>query len=451
MASKNRKGSTSGHPTSSPTAKVRHPGLAARQWAALAVRRTLRERRSLDEALTLAAPKQALADADRGLARAIATVTFRRLGTIRRALSERLHAGEIPSAGMFAEAMETAIAQILFLDVPDHAAVDVAVELCKQDADARHYAKLANAVLRRVVAERADILADTRPGQDSPPWLLERWGMAYGAGEAMAIAEQHAKPPTIDLTVFDDAAGFAAEIGGLLLPTGSVRLQSERAIPDLPGYAEGRFQVQDAASALPAKLFGDLTGKRVLDLCAAPGGKTAQLIRAGATVTAVERSAARAERLRGNLERLRLAAEIRVQDALEITETGLDAVLLDAPCSATGTIRRHPEIAWSKTRADILGLAVQQSKLLDHAATCLRPGGMLVYATCSLEPEEGERQIGAFLGTHREFRLEPVDAAELGLAPAAINADGHLRLLPHLLSEVGGVDGFFAARLIRLT
>jgi 16S rRNA (cytosine967-C5)-methyltransferase len=432
-------------------ASTRHPGLAARQWAALAVRRTLRERRSLDEALTLAAPKQALADGDRGLARAIATVTFRRLGTIRRALSERLLAGAIPSAGLFAEAMETAIAQILFLDVPDHAAVDVAVELCKQDADARHYAKLANAVLRRVVAERADILADTRPGEDSPPWLLEKWGVAYGADEAMAIAEQHAKPPTIDLTVFDDAAGFAAEIGGLFLPTGSVRLQSDQTIPDLPGYAEGRFQVQDAASALPARLFGDLTGKRVLDLCAAPGGKTAQLIRAGATVTAVERSAARADRLRGNLERLRLVAEIHVQDALEITETGFDAVLLDAPCSATGTIRRHPEIAWSKTRADILGLAAQQARLLDHAATCVRPGGMLVYATCSLEPEEGERQIAAFLDKHPEFRIEAVDAAELGLAPAAINADGCLRLLPHLLSEVGGVDGFFAAKLIRLT
>lgn len=431
-------------------AASRHPGLAVRQWVALAMRRTLRERRSLDEALALSAPKHPLAEPDRGLARAILTVTFRRLGTIRKALASRLSAGEWPQAGLLQEAVHTAAAQILFLDVPDHAAVDVAVELCKQDGEARHYAKLANAVLRRIAADKAQILAEIQPGDDTPEWLLARWTRFYGAEAALGIAAQHARPPSIDLTVFGDAAAFAREIGGDLLPGGSVRLRSELPVTALPGFAEGRFQVQDMASAVPARLFGTLAGCRVLDLCAAPGGKTAQLIHAGGTVVAVERSAQRAERLAANLARLGMKAEIRVQDALAVTEGGFDAVLLDAPCSATGTIRRHPEIAWSKTLADIVALADQQTRLLAHAASLVKPGGRLVYATCSLEFEEGERQVVQFLAQYHSFQIEPVDGSEFGLAPNDISSDGFIRLLPSALAGLGGVDGFFAARLRRV-
>ncbi|MCZ8185020.1 MAG: RsmB/NOP family class I SAM-dependent RNA methyltransferase [Beijerinckiaceae bacterium] len=430
--------------------RERHPGLAVRLWAAGAVRRALRERRSLDEALQLSAPKSALGDADRSLARAIAMVTFRRFGTIRRVLAERLSQGEWPDAGLLREAVQTAAAQILFLDIPDHAAVDVAIELCKQDPQARHFAKLANAVLRRVASERDGILANPVEGEDSPPWLLERWRQAYGAPAALAIAAQHAQPPSIDLTLF--APGAAEALDGMVepLPTGSWRLRSDRPVTSLPGFAEGHFQVQDAASAMPVRLFGDLRGKRVLDLCAAPGGKTAQLIHAGAAVTAVERSAQRAGRLRENLDRLNMQAEVRVMDALAVTDGPYDAVLLDAPCSATGTIRRHPEIAWTKTLADILALATQQTRLLAHAASLVRPGGLLVYATCSLEPEEGEHQIARFLGSHEQFRAIPVDGQEFGLASEAINPDGCLRLLPSAMAGSGGVDGFFAARLRRL-
>ncbi len=428
----------------------RHPGLAVRQWAAGAVRRALRERRALDEALALSRPKSNPSEADQGLARAIATVTFRRYGTIRRVLAERLNGGQWPDAGMLVEAMQTAAAQILFLDVPDHAAVDVAVELCKQDPQARHFSKLANAILRRVSAEREVILASLVQGEDTPEWLMHRWRQAYGESAALAISDQHALLPSIDLTVFGDAQAFAAEIGGDILPTGSVRLRSSVAVTELPGFADGRFQVQDAASAMPARLFGDLHGRSVLDLCAAPGGKTAQLVHAGGTVTAVERSAQRAERLRENLHRLKLKADIRVMDALALQEPVFDAVLLDAPCSATGTIRRHPEIAWTKTVADILALAAQQRRLLDHAATCVKPGGLLVYATCSLEPEEGEHQVAQFLKRNEKFRIEPVDSAQFGLASAMVNRDGCLRLLPPAMAVIGGVDGFFAASLRRL-
>jgi 16S rRNA (cytosine967-C5)-methyltransferase len=384
------------------------------------------------------------------LARAIATVAFRRYGTIRRVLAERLNGGQWPDAGMLVEAMQTAAAQILFLDVPDHAAVDVAVELCKQDSQARHFSKLANAVLRRVSAEKEAILASLVQGEDTPEWLLERWRRAYGDSAAFGIADQHTLLPSIDLTVFGDPKAFATEIGGDILPTGSVRLRSNLAIPELPGFAEGRFQVQDAASAMPARLLGDLLGRTVLDLCAAPGGKTAQLVHAGASVTAVERSAQRAERLRENLHRLNMKADIRVMDALALHEPGFDAVLLDAPCSATGTIRRHPEIAWTKTMADILALAAQQRRLLDHAATLVSPGGLLVYATCSLEPEEGEHQVAHFLARNEKFRIQPVDGSQFGLASEMVNRDGCLRMLPPAMADIGGVDGFFAASLRRL-
>ncbi|WP_284179124.1 RsmB/NOP family class I SAM-dependent RNA methyltransferase [Rhabdaerophilum sp. SD176] len=445
MAPQDRKPAIDG-----PRNRERHPGLAVRLWAAGAVRRTVRERRSLDEALQLSAPKAALGDADRSLVRAIAMVTFRRFGTIRRVLAERLSQGEWPDAGLLREAVQTATAQILFLDIPDHAAVDVAIELCKQDPQARHFAKLANAVLRRVAAEKENILARPIEGEDSPAWLLERWRQAYGPPAALAIAAQHAQPPSIDLTLFAPEAAKALD--GMVEPlqTGSWRLRSDRAVTSLPGFADGHFQVQDAASAMPARLFGDLRGKRVLDLCAAPGGKTAQLIHAGAIVTAVERSAQRAERLRENLDRLKMQADLRVMDAMAVADGPYDAVLLDAPCSATGTIRRHPEIAWTKTLADILALATQQTRLLAHAASLVRPGGLLVYATCSLEPEEGELQIARFLGSHEQFRAIPVDGQEFGLASEAINPDGFLRLLPSAMTGIGGVDGFFAARLRRL-
>lgn len=413
------------------------------------MRRAIREHRQLDEALALAGADQ-LPSADRGLARAIATVTFRRLGTIRAALSERLTGDRLPDAGILEYAMATSIAQILFMDVADHAAVDLGVELAKADRLALHYAPLANALLRRIAAEKAAILASADdPRIDTPGWLFERWAAFYGEDNARAIAARHRQPVSVDLTPTGDAVALAEATGGTLLPTGSVRLPPDRPIDALPGYAEGAFFVQDAASALPARLIDVTPGMRVLDLCAAPGGKAAQLARAGARLTAVERSAQRADRMRENFSRLGIHAEIVIADAGAFTAEPFDAVLLDAPCSATGTIRRHPELAWTKTLEDILGLARQQEKLLAQAATLVRPGGVLVYSTCSLEREEGEARVAQFLKSQDNFAISPVLPEKIGVERAAITKEGYLRVLPSHFDAFGGADGFFAVRLHR--
>ncbi len=427
------------------------PGLLARRVAAEAVCRAIRERRTLDEALSLSrGVGLPLNEADHGLARAIATVTFRRMGTIRAAILARLTDAKMPEAGILAEAMLTGAAQILFMEVPDHAAVDVAIDLIKSDRLALHYAALANAILRRIAADKAEILAQSDPLlADTPEWLRARWLAAYGETALRKIAAAHAVPPHVDLTAMGDAVALAEAVGGTLLPTGSVRLTTDQPVTRLPGFAEGTFQVQDAASALPARLAGAGPGLRVLDLCAAPGGKTAQLARSGASVVAVERSAQRAERLSENLTRLQLSAELVIADAGEFSAEPFDCVLLDAPCSATGTIRRHPEIAWTKRLEDILALARQQQRLLTHAASLVRPGGTLIYSTCSLEPEEGERQIARWLASDPGFVIIPVDPGELGVEPEAITAEGFLRVLPSHLPVFGGMDGFFAVRLRR--
>lgn len=427
------------------------PGLAARALAARAIRRAMTERRSLDEALHLAQERKTpLEPADQALARAIGTVTFRRMGTLRHALSTRLTQDGLPEAGILREAIWSGAAQILFMDVPDHAAVDLAVELVKSDRLALHYARLANALLRRIARDRAAILDEADPfAHDLPSWLRQRWIAAYGENAVREIAAMFARPPHIDLTSFRDPADLAAATGGTLLPTGSIRLVDQTSIPALPGYDEGAFQVQDAASALPARLLGAGKNQRILDLCAAPGGKTAQLAATGASVTSVERSPQRAERLKVNLDRLGLVSELVIADGAAFEAPLFDGVLLDAPCSATGTIRRHPEIAWTKTLEDILGLARSQRRLLDHAATLVGAGGRLVYATCSLEPEEGEMQIRDWLAGQSGFVIEPVTADELGIDISAVTAEGFLRVLPCHLAAFGGVDGFFAARLKR--
>ncbi|MCZ8269916.1 MAG: RsmB/NOP family class I SAM-dependent RNA methyltransferase [Beijerinckiaceae bacterium] len=422
------------------------PGFRARLVAARAHRRVMRERRPIDEAIALETKTAPLPPADLGLVRAILTVAFRRRGTIRQALASRAATGEIAEAGPLQPLLETALAQILFMDVPDHAAVDCAVEIAKRDSEAKHYAAFANALLRRIAAEKAQILANMPDTVDAPEWLFERWSRAYGAERAEAIARIHRQEPPVDLTIF---APLSPEIAGRMLSTGSFRLETEAAIPTLPGYAEGRFQVQDAAAALPARLMGAKAGMRIADLCAAPGGKTAQLAATGATVLAVERSARRAERLRENLARLKLPAEAMVGDALTLEAGMFDAILLDAPCSATGTIRRHPEVAWTKTLVDILALARQQRAMLESAARSLKPGGILVYATCSLEPEEGERQIEAFLADHPQFMRRPITVEADGIAAEMLTSAGDLRVLPCHLAKEGGADGFFAARLQR--
>jgi 16S rRNA (cytosine967-C5)-methyltransferase len=436
-------------------------GLTARRLAAEVIEDVLRRRLPLDERLEglSARPEyQALAPNDRGLTRAIATSAFRRLGTIRRALNERVARGFPPKSGQLEAIMIAACAQILALDTPVHAAVDTAVSLVREDPHAKHFADLANAVMRRIATEKADILASSDPLEtDTPPWLAARWTRAFGPEVAHAIATAHGREPAIDITLRDDAEESAAHwaelMGAEVLPTGSLRLTVRTAVPQLPGFAEGAWWVQDAAAAIPARLIRAKTGMRVLDLCAAPGGKTAQLASSGADVTAIDRSAARMERLLANMARLNLDVTTHVGTAETYTGPPADAVLVDAPCSATGTLRRHPDVAWSKTLEDVLKLSMAQARLLDHAANLVNPGGVLVYATCSLESEEGEQQITRFLARNAHFSRDPVNANEVGGLTELISPQGDLRCLPSYLPNavhrMAGLDGFFASRLVR--
>ncbi|QFU17996.1 methyltransferase domain-containing protein [Microvirga thermotolerans] len=426
-------------------------GLGPRRLAWNAVTETLKRRVPLDDVLDELAPAEGLPPRDEALARAIAVVTFRRLGTLGWALRERLTKGSRDERLL--NLLAVGAAQILFLDVPDHAAVDTAVRLAQEDGRLRHAGGLVNAVLRRVARERDAVLSARDPWLDTPGWLERRWVARYGEETAARIAEAHRAGASVDLTAKGEAAAVAARVGGLLLPTGSVRLTERTAIRDLPGYAEGEWWVQDAAAALPARLLRVRPGERVADLCAAPGGKTAQLAAAGADVLAVDRSPRRLKRLQDNVARLGLRARTLAADAEKLDEAPFDAILLDAPCSATGTIRRHPDVAWTKGEEDVAKLAALQARLLDRAAHLLKEGGRLVYCTCSLEAEEGERQAEAFLARHPDFVRLPVEASEIGGLGECLTPDGDLRTLPFHLSAPdggrGGMDGFFAARFVK--
>jgi 16S rRNA (cytosine967-C5)-methyltransferase len=422
-------------------------GLPARRLAFAAIEEVVRRAAPLDDVFDRLAGQAALEDRDEALARAIAVVAFRRYGTIRQALEARLEQGL--RDGRLGALLTAGAAQILFLNVPDHAAVDLAVELARAER-LKPFAGLVNAVLRRLARERDAILAASDPlATDTPDWLARRWRDRYGEAAA-AIAAAHREGAALDVTAREDAAGWAERLGGTLLPTGSIRLAARTAVRDLPGYADGGWWVQDAAAALPARLLAPRPGERVADLCAAPGGKTAQLAAAGAQVLAVDRSETRLRRLAENMARLKLQAETRVADVLSLDAAPFDAVLLDAPCSATGTIRRHPDVPWTKRKADLDKLAGLQTRLLDKAAALTRPGGRLVFCTCSLEPEEGEAQAAAFLARHPAFSRVPIGAGEVGGLAEAVTPEGDLRTLPyHRIGESAGLDGFFAARFRR--
>ena len=412
--------------------------------------RPLDERLAAD--LSLRDPR--LDPRDRALARSIATAALRRLGTIRKALAQRLEKGFPRRSGTLEWTLVVGAAQLLFLDTPDHAAVDLAVRAARADAGSAPFAGLVNAVLRAIADDREAILADSDPLEDdTPAWLAARWRATYGDETARSIAEANRCEPTLDLSVKSGAADWAERLGGIVLPTGSVRLDTHRPVAELEGYAEGEWWVQDAAAAVPARLLGARPGQRIVDLCAAPGGKSAELAAAGAEITAVDRSAERLKVLAANFERLNLHADIVVADALVFHATPFDATLIDAPCSATGTIRRHPDVAWLKRATDLPALVKLQSQLIDKAVELTAPGGLIVYSTCSLEPEECEAQIIALLRRNPDVRRVPISADEVGGLKECVTPAGELRTLPcHLWGDDprrSGLDGFFAARLVK--
>ncbi len=436
--------------------------------------------RALDDALSETRSFAALEGRDRAFARALATAGLRRLGGVNAVLSRFLER-PLPESAQHARALlHIGATQLLVLGTPPHAAVGETVEAANSLRQARGFAKLMNAVLRRVAREGQAHFASLPPGADVPAWLYARWRAAYGE-EAERIAASLREEPPLDLTVKSDAARWAEKLGGVLTPTQSVRLlpfslaekgpgdegrtdarggegngsrESETArrggIDSLPGFSEGAWWVQDAAAALPAQALGDVRGKRVLDLCAAPGGKTLQLAAAGAQVTAVDKSEARLKRLNENLARTKLEAEVICADALDYrAENPFDAVLLDAPCTSTGTLRRHPDVAWLRRPSDIRALADLQQQLLQAAAAQLKPGAPLVYAVCSLEPEEGPGIVAQAL--KQGWRRNGIRPGEISGADDFLTPDGDLRTLPSHWPHIGGLDGFYVARLQRIS
>ena len=411
----------------------------------------LRDGRPLDEALDEQKGLAGLEARDRAFARLLVATTLRRLGQIDALIAHCLDRPLKARAAHVRDLLRLGVCQLVFLGTPAHAAVSTSVALAGRLRPGG-YKGLVNAVLRRLAREGQALAATQDAARlNTPDWLWASWSAAYGERTTRAIAEAHLADPPLDLSVKRDAGAWAGRLGARLLPTGGLRLPPGTGdIARLPGYDEGAWWVQDAAAALPARLLGEVAGRRVLDLCAAPGGKTAQLAAAGAEVTAVERSEARLGRLRDNLARLGLAAATVTADAAEWRPPApAEAVLLDAPCSTTGTLRRHPDIAHLKGPTQLAALTSLQDRLLAAALAMVKPGGLLVYAVCSLQPEEGPARIAALLAGGAPTTRVPVAPGELDGLEELVTPEGDLRTLPCHLAEAGGMDGFYACRLRR--
>jgi 16S rRNA (cytosine967-C5)-methyltransferase len=427
-----------------PTSSSEAAGLPARAAAIDLLTAALSGRGAIDEGLGGPALAR-LEPRDRAFARALLMATLRRLGPIDAALQARLSR---PPPERVVQILRLGAAQLFAMDAPPHAAVSTSVELAAAHKQSRPFKGLVNAVLRGLLRE-PPALDD--PALLAPAWLYARWQAAYGAEAARAIAATIVQEPATDLSLRDPAetGSLAAALAGEALPGGSIRTAQRGDVTGWPGFTEGRWWVQDAAAAIPARLLEAGPGFDVLDMCAAPGGKTLQLAASVASVVALDRSAPRLERVAENLARTGLSAERVVADAADWKDArSFDAVLLDAPCSATGTFRRHPDVLWASKPGDIASLAAVQSRLLDAAAARVKPGGRLVYCVCSLEPEEGEAQAAGLRARHPQFAPEPVAPGEGGAPDASLTADGALRILPH--HRPGGLDGFYVARFRRV-
>lgn len=387
-----------------------HAGLASREAAAGLLSAVLDKHQPLDQAIAQNKSFAALSPQDRAFAQRMVKTTLRRLGQIDALLQEWMNKPLGPKFAAVQQALRLGAAQLLWLDLPPHAAVHLAVEMVKRGGF-EHQAGLANAVLNRTVREGRELAAKQNAALlNTPAWLWESWAKAYGEPAARMLAEAHLEEPPLFISVKENPAHWVEILGGELLTGGTIRLPEAAEITHLPGFEEGAWWVQDIAAAQPVKMLeqalGGLKGKRIADLCAAPGGKTAQLATAGAEVTAVDISANRMRTLRENLARLRLKAEVVVSDVLKWRpKAPPDAILLDAPCSATGTIRRHPDVAHLRQPDDIARLASTQAKLLKHAFELLPPDGMLAYAVCSLQPEEGQAQADALCAAYKNVKI----------------------------------------------
>ena len=418
----------------------------ARFAAVCLVSHVVDQRWTLEEAMRKEQAFVRLDGRDRGFAAHLTLATLRALGLVDAVLATKL-AKPLPDSAHFAKALlRVGAAQLIEGLAPPHAAVGRSVDLAKFEATGRGFAGLINAVLRRIATEP---LVRPHDRERVPAFWWNRWRAAYGAEAADAIALSLSRQPALDLTTKGDHLAIAAAVDGIVLPTGSIRLKETPSdVTSLPLWSDGNYWVQDAAAALPARLLAPKPGEIVLDMCAAPGGKTMQLAASGADVTALDLDAARINRVAENLARTSLTARLQVADARTVSaEPYFDAILLDAPCSATGTLRRNPETLWIKTPSDVARFATVQIELVRAAAAALKPGGRLVYAVCSLEPEEADPAVAA--ARESGLNLAPISPEEVPELGQAVTDQGCLRLLPNYWGDRGGMDGFFIARFVK--
>lgn len=431
--------------------------LSARLCALGLLDLVLNQRQILDQAIENNKDFTNLSIRDRAFARMLAATTLRRLGQIDDLIARAQERPDSLKSLSLRNILRLGACQLFFTEVPDHAAVDTSVRLAEHIGMDRQKG-FVNGLLRGLIRNGRDWIAKQDPARlNTPEWLLKIWIADYGLREAARIAEANAGEAHLDITIKDESAWahWSEALEARRLPTGTLRRTEGGNVRDLKDFDKGEWWVQDAASALPARLFGPLEGEEVLDICAAPGGKTMQLAAMGANVTALDRSAQRLKKLEDNMKRMGLQDRVKIiaADATVWTSPGgptIQRILLDAPCSATGTIRRHPDLPHLKTQRDIDGLTSIQTRLLEQAGKLLGIGGLLIYCTCSLQKDEGERQVNAFLARYGHFRRVPIRPEEVGGYEELIDAEGDLRCLPYHLANDGGIDGFYAARLTRL-
>ena len=426
-------------------------GLSARRAAYAVLNEILFKKRSLDEAFARQPALDAMPGRDKAFVRLLVSVVLKRAREMDVVLWALLNNPEQDlKPPQLVNIFRLGIAQFVFLETPAHAAVNTTVELAEAEGIA-HHKPLVNAVMRRLTREGVNRPDARDAGRiNTPDWLWDEWMQGYGVETALAIAAANLDEAPVDFSVKSNPAQWAETLEATLLPTGSLRRKTTGFIPDLPGFTQGSWWIQNAAAAIPAQLFGDVTGKTVADLCAAPGGKTAQLAAMGAKVTAVDISAQRVARLSENMQRLNFAVETVIADGASWQPRELfDAVLVDAPCTATGTIRHQPDVMWLKEPRDQEKLAGLQQRLLVNAVKMLKPGGTLVFCTCSLQKAEGEEHAMWLLQQDLPVRMEPIRPDELPGIADMITSRGELRSLPFHWNELGGIDGFYVVRFVK--
>lgn len=411
----------------------------------------------LDFAISKETANHEIAPNDKGLIRMIVSTCLRRMGQIDFIIDKCLNRPLPLKLEPVKNILRIGVTQLLCMDIPAYAAVNTAVELTKTN-EYMHQKNMVNAILRRIEREKESFTQQIEGKEylNHPKWLIEGWEKAYGKEKTASIIKANMSEALLDLSAKNSAKEWAEKLGGSLMPTGTIRLSSYNNVTELDGFNEGAWWVQDLGASIAVKLAGDIEGKKALDICAAPGGKTMQLLAGGAKVTALDNVSERVERLKSNLARVKMqATEIITADFIEWgnkyynqLQNGYDLIILDAPCSATGTIRRHPDLLHLRRANEIKNNLEIQKKMIRLACGLLKKGGTLIYCVCSLEADEGEKQIEQILETELPLKLSPIAPNELGPdMKDMITEKGEFRSLPSSLSGLGGMDGFYCARL----